>query len=260
VLDDKTRKFPWELAFDGQDFLCGRYDLSRKIKEPHWERLSGSLPETNRALVIGLNYRWKKKDDWLYRPEREALSISKLLSKNKKFKVTLLRSKATKRENQATLDNVKVALSEGVSIFHFSGHGAYRSKMPNGKKGSLVLRDGDLTEDDLRDCFKKAKGAPYLSFLNACQSAKEIYSSHFVDAFVQYGAEFVVGTFWSVLDTPSTDLARRFYREITDGTSVAHALTLARNQIIRHRKTDEIATWPSFVLYGSSVYGLPAAQ
>jgi len=255
TLDDITRRFPWELAHDGEDFLCVKYDVGRKVESPFWRRQSGVEPEYRRALVIGLNYKWEKDEDrWLYTAEREALAVQKQLRK-KGYAVKLLRSKG----KQATVEEVEKVLSEGVAIFHFSGHGAYKVHQPEGRRGALVLRDGDLTEEDLRTCFNKAKGAPYLSFLNACQSAKEIYSSHFVDAFVEFGAEYVIGTFWPVYDKPSTKFSEKFYREVTQGTSIAHALNLARWQFVRKRKFQEAATWPSFVLYGSAIHGLPRA-
>lgn len=255
VLDNNTRKFPWELANDGQGFLCTRYDVGRKIENPSPERLSGIGPEYRKALVVGLNYKWQKDSEvWLNTAEREALSVKKQLEK-KGYAVKLLRSKG----KEATVKEVKRILSEGVSIFHFSGHGAYRMHQPIGRKGCLVLKDGDLNEKDLRECFAKAKGAPYLTFLNACQSAKEIYRSHFVDAFLDYGSEYVIGTFWPVYDQPSTRFATRFYREVISGTGVAHALQLARWQFTSKKGLQEASTWPSFVLYGSPSHGLPRA-
>lgn len=255
VLDSESRKVPWELANDGQEFLCTRYGVGRKIENPSPERLSGIGPEYRKALVVGLNYRWEEDPEaWLKTAEREALSVKRQLEK-KGYTVKLLRSKG----KEATVKEVKRILSEGVSIFHFSGHGAYRTHQPIGRKGCLVLKDGDLNEKDLRDCFEKAKGAPYLTFLNACQSAKEIYSSQFVDAFLDYGSEYVIGTFWPVYDQPSARFATRFYREIISGTGVAHALQLARWQFTNKRGLQESSTWPSFVLYGSPSHGLPRA-
>lgn len=251
TLDETTRKFPWELAYDGHGFLCNLYDVGRKIENPSFaQRMSGYKPEHREALVIGLNYKWKKPRFRLSAPKREALLVQRRLKK-KGYKVHLLRGE------EATLETTKSILSDGVSIFHFSGHGAYKIHQPKGLRGSLELRDGDLTEEDLRECFGKAKGAPYLSFLNACQSAKEIYSCHFVDAFVELGAEYVVGTFWPVYDQPSTSFSARFYREVAQDTPIAHALNLARWQFVGKRKLLEAATWPSFVLYGSPRHVLP---
>jgi hypothetical protein len=242
-LDTETRRFPWELAFDGSSFLASAYDVGRIVERPNEEYLSGYGPEYRKALVVGIGYKWC--DARLDGPEREALSVKKRLEE-KGYKVALLRG------SEATREAIKEKLSQGVSVFHFSGHGAYRSRLSEGQKGSLLLSDGHLTEDDLKTCFQAAGGAPHLSFLNACQSAKEIYSSHIVDAFVEYGADFVIGTLWPVYDRPSTRFSERFYKEVvTPEQSVSHSLQLARWQFFGKRSFEEATTWPSFVLYGS---------
>jgi CHAT domain-containing protein len=216
------------------------------------KRYSGIDPEHRSALVVGLDYEWKRKDWWLETCEREALQVARQLKKKGYSVVALRGEEATKRIVERTL-------SKGVSIFHFSGHGAYKTRQPEGKRGSLLLADGELTEDDLKGCFEKAKGAPFLSFLNACESPKEIYSSHLLDAFVEYGAESVIGTFWSIYDYPSTQFASRFYREVASGKTFAHALQLSRWQFFHKRSFQEAATWPAFVLYGSPTTWLKRA-
>lgn len=243
-LDEQTRKFPWELAYDGEFFLFNRYDVGRVVLNPPISRYSGIDPEHRTALVVGLSYAWMPNHRQLETSEREALQVARQLKK-KGYSVTILRGK------EATKQEVERILSTGVSIFHFSGHGTYKAHQPEGRKGSLLLSDEELTENDLKKCFEKAKGAPFLSFLNACESAKEIYSSHLIDAFVEYGAECVIGTFWSIYDSPSTRFASRFYREAASGQTFAHALQLARWQFFDKRRFEEAATWPAFVLYGS---------
>jgi len=106
-----------------------------------------------------------------------------------------------------------------------------------------------LTENDLQKCFRKAKGAPYLVFLNACESAKEIYSSHLIDAFLMYGAENIVGTVWSVYDNPSKEFAKEFYDRVVKGENFGMALLSARLHMINSRKQEDALTWPAFILY-----------
>jgi len=243
TLDEQTRKFPWELAYDGQSFLCNQYDVGRRPLHDigKIERYSGSKPEHRKALVVGLSYKWLS--DEPFTSKREALQVAKQLSK-KNYSSILL------RDEKASCEEVMNVLSEGVSIFHFTGHGAYRKNQPRGKRGLIQLYDGNLTEDDLAECFRKAKGAPFLTFLNACQSAKEIYSSPMMDMFIELGAECTIGTLWSVYDYPSTRFSERFYSEIVNGQTIGHALQLARWSI-QKRSFTEAATWPSFVLYGN---------
>lgn len=252
-VDTRTRKFPWEFSFDGEDFLCTRFAVGRKVVNPPYEYIPQSKPVHRDALVVGLNYDWAEcKLEELNHCESEARSVRIQLEKSR-YKVHFLSG-----EN-ATVKAVKNLLKKGVSIFHFTGHGAYRMHSRTGEKGVLFLADGFLTAEDLRDCFESAGGAPYLSFLNACQTAKEIYSSGLVDAFVDLGAENVIGTFWSVFDEPSKVFARTFYKSIVQRESIGYAIKKGRDRLICGKKADEATTWPAFVLYGDPSRTLPSA-
>jgi len=251
-LDEQTRRFPWELAYDGEDFLGLKYSVGRIAFNPPAERLSGLKPRTRYALVVGLNYKWLPKKKRLLTPESEALQVERRLEKLG-YRSTVLRGK------EACKKDVKKALSEDISVFHFSGHGCFMRNQPEGKKGRLLLSDGDLNEHEMKTCFSKAKGAPYLSFLNACQSAKEIYNSHLVDAFLDQGAENIVGTMWSVYDQPSREMAIRFYDRVVKGDTFGEALQNARWHLSISRKHEEAVTWPALVLYGTPSNILPRA-
>jgi CHAT domain-containing protein len=252
-VDTRTRKFPWELAFDGKDFLCTEFAVGRKVLNPEYEYVPQSKPVYRDALIVGLNYDWPDcKHEELLHCELEARSVRTQLKKLG-YRVHVLPGK------YATVHEVEKWLKKGVSIFHFTGHGAYRTRSKKGERGVLFLADGDLTTDDLRNCFECARGAPYLSFLNACQTAKEIYSSGLVDAFVDLGAENVIGTFWSVFDEPTKIFARAFYKSIIQGNTIGYAIQTVRNTFIYYRKAEEATTWPAFVLYGDPSHTLPRA-
>lgn len=252
TLDKNTRRYPWELLHDGTDFLATKYPIGRTILMSNAaQRLSGFSPLNNKALIVGLNYRWSPKDQ-LETPESEALQVERRLGKLG-YDSTVLRAK------DATVKAVKKALSDGVSIFHFTGHGNYYKNQPEGKKGRLSLYGGDLTEEDLRQCFNKAKGAPYFSFLNACRSAKEIYNSHIMDAFLDYGAENFIGNIWSVYDQPSRNISIKFYDEAINGQTFGNSLMYSRWQQKDSRRITEITTWPAMVLYGPPNNTLPTA-
>lgn len=251
-VDPHTRKFPWEFAFDGDEFICSRFAVGRKVINPPYEYIPQSKPLHRSALVVGLNYDWPDcKLEKLDHCVSEVRSVKTQLKKSH-YRVNLL------TEEKATVKEVKKHLKEGVSIFHFTGHGAYRVHSRAGERGILFLADGCLTAEDLRTCFESAGGAPYLSFLNACQTAQEIYSSGLMDAFVDLGAENVIGTFWSVFDEPSKVFARSFYKSIVDGIEIGYAVKKARDKLL-YGKTDESVTWPAFVLYGDPSCTLPRA-
>lgn len=249
-VDSQTRKYPWELAYDGKEFLCTKFCVGRKLSRPNSVYLPSPEPQHKDALVVGLDYDWSKCTlNELDHPEYEARSVATQLRKLN-YKVHLLLG------NEATIKEVKKWLSKGVSVFHFTGHGICRKHSSEGEKVLLALRDGYLTTEDLRESFERAKGAPYLSFLNACETAMEIYSSELVDAFVDLGAENVIGTFWSVFDEPSKLFARDFYRMLEKNNFIGSALRKARNL----GKTKDAITWPAFVYYGDPGQVLPRAK
>ena len=250
-VDIRTRKFPWELAFDGEDFLCTKFAVGRKVLNPEYEYVPQSKPLYREALVVGLNYDWPDcKHEELLHCELEGRSVRTQLRKLG-YRVHVLLGK------YATVREVEKRLKKGVSVFHFTGHGAYRMRSRKGERGVLFLADGDLITEDLRNCFQRAGGAPYLSFLNACETAKEIYSSGLVDAFVDLGAENVIGTFWSVFEEPSKIFARSFYKSIVQGIPIGYAIKKARDALIYGKKVEEATTWPAFVFYGDPNHTLP---
>lgn len=253
-VDDHTRGYPWELAFDEEDFMCTRFVVARKAVARRSIFLPQQKPLYKDALVIGIDYDWPKCNySDLDHCEYEARSVIAQLRKLH-YKIHPLIGK------DATVEKTRKLLSSGVGVFHFTGHGNYRTHSAEGEKGLLCLADGELTTKDLRECFAKSRGAPYLSFLNACRSAKEIYSSELIDAFVDLGAENVMGTFWSVLDEPSKIFARKFYGSLTHRESIGFAIREAREQLACVRKKDEDTTWPAFVFYGDPSRDLPDAR
>ena len=254
-LDSMTRKLPWEIARDSSWSLFEAYDVGRAVIAPNKPLEETRSSNLRRALVVGLDYTWcDDEDSWLH-SEKEAELVGKRLHDKFGYSVKLLLGP------EATIENVRNCLADGVDVFHFTGHGGYDRRAPPGLQGSLILYNSEdteskdpldnLTEGWLRWCFDKAERAPWFVFLNACESAKEIYSSHMIDEFISYGTTHIVGTMWSVYDQPSTDFVLGFYDQIAKEKTIGHAMTLTRSHFANERKNIEAATWPSFILYGN---------
>lgn len=255
-LDDSTRRIPWELIFD-QGYrwtLATNYAVGRILVVPKEVVDVKGLRPRKRALVVGLDYGWDPDED-----RHLCGTLDEVAWVEKKLKQLGYAPKVLLNE-EADLENVTKWLRYGVRVFHFTGHGGCLEKAEEGLHGSLELYKDDsddpyldLTEGWLTDCFNEADRSPWFVFLNACQTAQEIHSSHMVDEFISYGATHVIGTLWSVRDEPASDFAKAFYDNVLADkrASIGEALRLTRYQFSKKKQNDEAATWPAFILYGN---------
>ena len=100
---------------------------------------------------------------------------------------------------------------------------------------------------------------PALIFSNACQSARTeewAVQEYFQDqifglanAFILAGVKHYVGTFWEILDEPSSHFALEFYKNVLSGKTVGEAVRLARLALI-NKYGEETIVWASYLLYG----------
>jgi len=259
-LDGFTRRIPWELIFD-KAFgwtLAIHYAVGRIVAIPNTERadVKGLRPK-KRALIVGLDYNWDPDESHhLYGTLGEVAWVEKRLKQLGYVPKVLF-------NEEADLENVTKWLRSGVRIFHFTGHGGCSKKADEGFHGLLELYKDDpedpsgfyldLTEGWLTDCFNDAGRSPWFVFLNACQTAKEIHSSHMVEEFIAYGATHIIGTLWSVRDEPASDFAKAFYDNVLADKkrSIGEALRMTRYRFSRKKENAEAVTWPAFILYGN---------
>jgi len=128
ALDKKSRRLPWELAFD-DDFLCCKYEVGRSLPGSAADVYSEES-EWTRAVVVGVNYDW---DDYsLVYPEEEARLVKRQLGRKLEVKILLGR--------KATKEAILSELEEGARIFHFSGHGSYKDYRREGRQVRLSCR------------------------------------------------------------------------------------------------------------------------
>jgi CHAT domain-containing protein len=252
-LDENTRLLPWELAFDGEDFLCTRYEVARisAIKDPKFQSDS-NIYHHGRALVIGCNYYSEDREDDLTSLEycdREAEQVSGRLEK-------LGFSVALAVDENATKENVLAFLKEGVDVFHFTGHAGFNKTLAHDESGKLCLYDEDVTTRDLEKAFSR-NGAPLLSFMNGCESGREKYIASawephkgMASAFLDHGAGVFVGTFWPVDDRPSKQLSVKFYDKLAKGATIGEAMRATRLFCKLSRSQGFRETWPAYVVYG----------
>lgn len=157
-----------------------------------------------------------------------------------------------------TEDDLKQVLGQPVDVFHFSGHGAFRTGFGARlhtveKQGTIVLAKEDgsanpLSADEL--CVLLAQSSVRLAILDACETAEsDIFQSwgSVAAGLLKGGIPAVVAMQFSIYDDLAQRFAQAFYQNIVAGRTVDEAVAQARHEMWRHGEADR--DWGTPVLY-----------
>jgi class 3 adenylate cyclase/tetratricopeptide (TPR) repeat protein len=264
-LDDQLVHVPWELLNDGQKFLCQRFNMGRLVKtrQAILDSKTRLLARPLKMLILA------NPEGDLKGAYQEGAQIRDYIDRDKDLVNISLRS------DNITPDFIREKI-RNFDLVHFAGHADYDQQNP-GESG-WRLTEGIIKA---REITKMAGTAtmPALIFSNACQSARteewtlnEYFQNEIfglANAFLLSGVKHYVGTFWEILDEPSSRFALEFYKHLLSGITVGEAVREARVALIREYG-EETIVWASYLLYGdptfnymdqirvSEVSGLPA--
>lgn len=148
-------------------------------------------------------------------------------------------------------------LAKPYAILHFATHGLLNSQEP--ALSGLVFSDVNGAENlwlapEIRQANIKAN----LVVLSACESSmgKSVSGEGLFSlsrAFIEAGANQVIGTLWKVQDHATAELIDHFYKNLTsDDTTVAQALQRAQKAIYQNKNNDwsDPYYWAGFQLQG----------
>jgi class 3 adenylate cyclase/TolB-like protein len=253
-LDEQLIHLPWELCYDGKDFLATKFCVGRQVITST-PTLKKRTPRTEtgplRVLLVA------DPTESLPQAVSEAESLCKLLDAVSGVRVTLVGGKLVEKA-----DLLKKLQTHDV--VHFAGHSHYDPVSP--AKSGWHLDNGVLTAEEL----SKLQDPPRLVFSNSCQAGAtpawggryryEGQAFGIGSAFLLAGVTNYIGTFWVVHDEESMLFAVAFYQGVATGVSVGAALRQARQEVIRQRGWQGL-TWASYMLYGDpTVTLLPQAE
>lgn len=244
-LDDQLVHVPWELFYDGQQFLCQRFSIGRLVKtrQAVGERRTRVLARPLKMLVLA------DPGGDLKGAYDEGTRIRDTMDLNKDLVNTTLRS------GSITSDFIKKKI-RNFDLIHFAGHSDYDPQRP-GESG-WRLTGGSLKAGDIVK-MAGTGSMPALIFSNACQSARteewglresfqeEIFG--LANVFLLAGVKHYVGTFWEIMDEPSSRFATEFYKYFMSGMTMGEAVREARHALIREFGEENIV-WASYLLYG----------
>lgn len=242
-LDESLLQVPWELSYDGEQFLTMKFRLGRQVIT------SAPVPGTAtsyrgqgplRVLLIA------DPTETLPQAGEEIERLCELLEEIHGVEFTLLGGQAVRKVSL-------LAALQTHDVVHFAGHSQYDAQTPS--QSGWVLHEGVLTAGEL----SKLARPPLLVFSNSCQAGataewKKDYRYEgqafgIGSAFLLAGVQNYVGTFWVIQDEESTLFATAFYRSLLAGHRIGEALFEARQSIIAQRGWAGL-TWASYMLYG----------
>lgn len=248
-IDDGLVQIPWELAYDGKEFLCQRFNMGRSVSTK--QEFTSSFRQIHPPLQMLI---LADPQGNLPSSHQEGIELRNMLGEGKNFAATDFKSSGI------TKDYIRGRL-RNYDILHYAGHAEYDSEQP--ANGGFLLADGKLSALEIRNMIGRTP-FPSLVFCNACSSGRteqwkiaEGYQSvhGLTNAFLVSGVRHYLGTFWEIPDEPSLHFALRFYDELAGGTAIGEAVKKARLNLI-DAYGEESIFWGSYMLYGdpTSVY------
>lgn len=246
TIDEELIHIPWELLYDGNDFLCLKFNLGRLVRTK--EQLSPmqyrSLTSTPKMLILA-NPTEDLKSAYL-----EGVYIKNQF--DRKRNEIGIDFKSTRIDTLYVKKNLR-----DYDIVHFAGHCEYDRDNP--ENTGWVLSDGRFTTTDIL-ALGESLPFPSLIFSNACQSAKsitEIMSPDYQEknyslasAFLFSGVRHYIGTIWKVEDPVGVVFAKEFYTQLIKGASIGECMRLSRLRLIKEYGITAIS-WASYLLYGN---------
>lgn len=250
-LDERLVQVPWELCFDGHDFLALKFRVARQVITERALAGNGErgLADEGRIEVLIV----ADPTGTLPAAIREAEAIEAELAGAPAVHVTRMEGRGVRK--------LPLLRALGRSSFvHFAGHSVYDPEDPT--RSGWMLSDGVLTAGEMA----KLDRLPALVFSNSChaaatvgwdgRSAYEGQAFGIGSAFLLAGVRNYIGAVWVAHDEESARFARAFYEDVLRGATIGAALQASRRRSIAEHGWNQL-TWASYMLYGDPLYRLP---
>lgn len=245
-IDEELINIPWELLFDGNDFLCLKFNLGRLLKTKNqlgFPAFRGRTADILKMLVLA------NPNNDLKSAYQEGIYIKDQFGcMGDKINIDL---KSTYVDRLYVKKNLR-----DYDIVHFAGHCDYDKG--NIKNSGWVLSDGKFSASDIVN-LGESSPLPLLIFSNACCSARNTENLKEEDyqwntyslaaAFLFSGVKLYVGTIWEVEDHVSLIYAKEFYSRLISRKNIGECVRLARLKIIEEYGFNAFS-WASYILYG----------
>jgi len=251
-LDPAIAWIPWELLWDGDEFLCRRFQLGRLLQKSGSElrvaneRLRGRRSGRGALIVFGSTKNLDASGEKAAVEEelREVYGATNVWFYSARGAVDIL-------------DELK----KDYEICHFIGHGQFDRE--SAERCGWSFADGSVLDCRSIERVSSKASFPYLVFANSCFSAcpnladAHEYVASLYRAFLNQGVPHYIGTIVPVPDAPSKVFALNFYKLLANGLSIGEALSRTRRAFA---DATEFGIWSAYVHYGDPTYRLLASR
>ncbi|KMP10551.1 hypothetical protein UZ36_07260 [Candidatus Nitromaritima sp. SCGC AAA799-C22] len=250
-LDDKLIHVPWELCFDGENFIGLKFCVGKQVITEYRNEVT-----VNQAGIPGKEIKVLLVADpteTLKAASREVERLAGFLDDCKGFKVSILGGR------QVTKTALLKAFAE-YDALHFAGHADFIPGSP-GKSG-WILHDSKLTSSEIGNLPK----VPQLIFSNSCQGTGTSSWDNPVcldnpafgigSSFLIAGVKNFIGSPWRLQDQGSAEFATDFYKFLVKDNSLGEALLKSKWESIKKRGWRN-PLWASYSLFGDPGYRFP---
>ncbi len=249
LLDEELIGIPWELIYDGRDFLCLKFNIGRLLRT---RQESAPTRYRNTQPVLRMLILANPTAD-LPSAYLEGLQIMNRFDR--------LRNKMRIDFKSTAIDRLYVKKNlRDYDIVHYAGHCEYNSDDVD--DSGWLLCDGRLSVRDITALGESAT-APSIVFSNSCFSAKIDPGKNKADyqsgtyslasAFLFSGVRHYIGTIRELEDKAGLVFAQVFYTFVTKGRSVGESLRLARARLVKEYGIAQLS-WAGYLLYGDPAF------
>ncbi len=235
---------PWELAFDGEDFLCAKYCLGKRVFDETRDFRPPPFCIGKKILdVIFIGASPKNVPEISVEEEMELFNV---YEQTKRIHLQKL------IEPNAKKGKVLEVLNQG-DVVHLTCHGKFEEKKP--LESALLLSDDILTADEIDDM--EMSNWP-LIFANACStgaiSEKIVGIGGIARSFLEAGAIAFLGPVFEIPDDIAIEFAKEFYNNLLfNDENLGEAIFNTRKKL---RDQFGGAFWAIFSLYGDPTLNL----
>lgn len=242
-LDDQLIYIPWELCFDGKDFLTLKFMIGRQVRTDQVLRKRQHRKDSQAPLKMLIII---DPTESLEHAQHEAESLCSILEDNPNIEIELI---GGRQADKLSL----ISEMENKDLIHFIGHAFFDEKNP--ERSGWILKEGILTSQEMG----RMDTSPILVFSNACQSvATTNWETGYLyeektfgigNGFLMSGVQNFIGPLWVIHDEGSASFASKFYKELIIGESIGKSLQKAKNEALKERDLGDLL-WASYIHYG----------